>query len=95
MNRFYVSAHFSMLDPTTEPKGFEQLLDQLNEALPGAFNARAFGTPVDFVVGAAIPSRNEEEAREIWFRLVDRAVDDVGLATRSRYTSRLAFEPLP
>ncbi|MFL5737820.1 MAG: hypothetical protein ACJ76P_10840 [Actinomycetota bacterium] len=75
------------------PEGaFGRLLDALNEALADRFNARAFGMPQDFVVGAEIEAENEEAARGFWFGYIDTSLDRVGLASVSRYTTRLRFE---
>ena len=94
MPRFYVFAHLAMVEPNMPVERFAAVLDRLNEALEGPFPARAFGMPHDFVIGAEIPTENEEAARDLWFQFVDRALDDVGIAPSSRYATRLEFERL-
>jgi hypothetical protein len=92
MTRFYVSAHLAMLDPAMPVEGFTAVIGRLNDALHGPFPARAFGTSRDFVIGAEINAGNEEGARDLWFRFIDRALGDAGIAASSRYATRLIFE---
>jgi hypothetical protein len=93
MSRFYVSAHLCLVEP--DPAGeFPALLERLRDVLPEMLHASAFGTQEDYVVGAAIAAENEEGARDAWFDVVDRVLDEVGLAERSRYVTRLRFDPL-
>jgi hypothetical protein len=94
MPRYYVSAHLCVIEPASAEE-FSALLERLRDVLPEMFHASAFGTPEDYVVGARIPAENEEGARDAWFSVVDRVLDDVGLASRSRYLTRLRFEQLP
>jgi hypothetical protein len=95
MEWYYVSAHLCIIEPESLAEDFTELLERLKVDLSKALNASASGTPVDYVVGAAIQAENEEGARDAWFDVVDRALDDVGLASRSRYLTRLRFEQLP